>query len=408
MSVTAIISEYNPFHNGHKYNIDMAKKLTKSDYIISIMSGNFMQRGDPAIFDKWSRAKMAVLEGADLVIELPVMFSCQPAEIFAGGAVKILESLNIVDYLFFGSECGNIDKLMDTSNVLLSESEAFKKTVNLKLSTGVSYSKALGEGINSVLGEDGNLGPNNILGIEYIKALAVQKSSIKPFTTKRVSNNYDDISMTGSISSATAIREEIKKNGISEKVSLSVPKSCLEIMKKNTIDGKGPVFLDDFSNLILYELRKTSINELKSISFIKEGIEYRIKKKSATASNLLELINAIKTKRYTRTYIQRAICHILLGITKDDMRLFKNNLSPHYIRILAFNDKGRYLIKRIKDFSLNTIITKVANFSSQDYTLNRLLQLEILATDIYNLTMENPLYKKSNEDFLTSPVYIKR
>lgn len=406
MSVTAIISEYNPFHNGHKYNLDIAKKITDSGYTISIMSGSFLQRGEPALFDKWSRAKMAVLEGIDLVIELPVLFSCQPAENFAYGAIKILESLRIVDYLCFGSESGSINDLMEISYILLNESKTIKKNINKKMSKGMSYPKAIGETINTVL-EDNKTYPNNILGIEYIKAILKLKSNIKPITIKRIKNDYNETVITGSISSATAIREEIKSNELNDNVSISVPKNSFDIMKNNITNKRGPIFFEDFSDLILYQLRKSTLSELYSLPYVKEGIEYRLKKKSNTSSNLNELIDSIKTKRYTRTYIQRILCHILLGITKDDIIFSKKNETPIYIRVLAFNKKGRELLKEIKNVSPSPIIIKTANFCNQNNFLNRMFQLDTLSTDIYNLAMKNPIYKKANQDYLTPPHYIE-
>lgn len=405
MSVTGIISEYNPFHNGHKYNYNMAKKVTGSNYIVSIMSGNFLQRGEPALFDKWLRAKMAVLEGIDLVIELPVIYSCQPAENFAHGAIKILNSLGIVDFICFGSESGNINELINISNILINEPMTFKKEIQKCMFEGMSYSKAIGNAINNITGIRA-ASPNNILGIEYIKALRNQKSGIKPITIKRIKNEYHDTSLTGTISGATAIREEIKIKGLSEDLLTTMPKNSFNIMSKSYKCQNGPVLLEDFSDLIFYQLRKSSIHDLFNLPHIKEGLEYRIKTKSNTSTTLNGLVNSIKTKRYTRTYIQRILCYALLGITKDDVFYSKSNNALAYIRVLAFNKKGRELLKRIKQCSPYPIISKSADFISNDTFLNRMFDLDVLSTDIYNLAKKNSKYKLYKQDYMNSPYYI--
>ena len=405
MSVTGIISEYNPFHNGHKYNLKMAKNITGSDYIISIMSGSFLQRGEPAIFDKWSRAKAAILEGVDLVIELPVLYSCQPAENFAYGAVKILNSLGIVDNLCFGSESGNINELMLISDTLLNEPISFKSSINKSMSRGISYPKAVSEAIEDSFGL--NIAyPNNILGIEYLKAMTKLKSDIRPFTIKRIKNDYNDTSITGSVSSATAIREEIRLNGLSKNVCLNIPEKSFKIINENTNNKYGPVFLEDFTDLIFYQLRKTNPSELSKLPYIKEGIEYRLKSKSNETSDINKLIESVKSKRYTRTYLQRILCYVLLGITKNDVLYSKHNNSQSYIRILAFNKKGRELLKKMKRHSTYPVIIKTSNFKTNNNFINKMLSLDTLSTDIYNLAVKNPYYKKPKQDFLQSPYYI--
>ncbi len=405
MSVTGIISEYNPFHNGHKYNLKMARNNTGSDCIISIMSGSFLQRGEPAIFDKWSRAKAAVSEGVDLVIELPVIYSCQPAENFAYGAVKILNSLGIVDYLCFGSESGNINELMLISDTLLNEPISFKNSIKKSMNQGISYPKAISEAIKDSLGL--NIAyPNNILGIEYLKAISKLKSDIKPVTIKRIKNDYNETSITGSVSSATAIREEMKLNGLNQNVCLNIPEKSLKIISENTNNRYGPVYFEDFSDLIFYQLRKSGPAELSKLPYFKEGIEYRLKSKSNETSNLNELIESVKSKRYTRTYLQRILCYVLLGITKSDVLLSKNSNSQSYARVLAFNKKGRELLREMKKHSSYPIITKTSNFRTKERFVNRMLALDTLSTDIYNMAVKNPDYKKPKQDYLKSPYYI--
>ena len=406
MRIVAIISEYNPFHKGHKYHLEMAKEISSSNYAIAIMSGSFLQRGEPALFDKWSRAKMAVLNGVDLVIELPVIYSCQPAENFAYGAMKILDSLNIVDCLCFGSETGDIDKLKNIASLLINEPKVFKDEIKEKIAKGLSYPEALSNTIVSILGDD-VLTPNNILGIEYIKAKYLLKSAIDLYTIKRISNDYHDKNITSSISSATAIRNEIQNKGFTEALSSTVPPYTYDIIKKNTAMNKGPIFLDDFSDLILYQLRKMSITSLKKISHVKEGLEHRIKNQANKSGHIHQVIDLINTKRYTQSHIQRILFHSLLGINSKDTIKSKKQESQVYFRILGFNDNGREMLKEIKKSSPYPLITKTANFRSKDPFLNRMFYLDTLSTDIYNIAMKNLKFRKAKEDYFTSPLYIR-
>ena len=246
------------------------------------------------------------------------------------------------------------------------------------------------------------------MGIEYIRSILKQGSRIKPITIKRIKNDYSETVITDSISSATAIRKELKTRGISNSIISSIPKTTLDIMKENLSNNKGPIFFENFTNMILYQLRKSNISELAKLPYIREGIEYRLKNKGDTSFSLTGLIDAVKTKRYTRTYIQRMLCHMLLGINQNDVMLSKAENSQVYIRVLAFNKKGRELLKKIKSSASCPIIIKTANFKSQNYFLNRMFQLDILSTNIYNLAEKNPAYKIANQDYLSSPYFIEK
>lgn len=407
MKVVGIVSEYNPFHNGHKYHLEFSKELCTAEYSVTIMSGSFLQRGEPALFDKWSRARMAVLNGIDLVLELPVVYSCQTAELFAFGAVKILNSLGIVDYLSFGSECGDIDELYKVSETLLNEPQEIKNEIKLKMSKGMTYSKAIGEAFRNFYGNILS-SPNNVLGIEYIKSIITLNSLIKPITIKRVVNSYKDISFTGTVSSATAIREGLRIDGMTKDIQLSTPPESWNIILQNLQKGKGPIFWEDFSDILLYELRKSSLYSINNLPEIKEGLEYRLIKAIKSSSNFDELIASLKTKRYTRTSLQRTLCHMLLGMKKEDLSYSKMPDTPAYIRVLAFNDKGRHLLKEIKNKSSFSIINKPADFKPQSEYLKRIFYLDTLSTDIYNLAYKNKLYNKAGEDYITSPLYIEK
>lgn len=412
MKVVGIISEYNPFHNGHKYHIRAAKEACGADYAVCIMSGSFVQRGEPAIFDKWSRSKMAVMNGADLVIELPVVYACQPAEIFASGAVKILNAMGVVDYICFGSELGDTDVLHKLAKLLHNEPEAFKQLLKKQLEKGISYPKAVSNALSAYMGADEQLNaddilgnPNNVLGIEYIKALIALDSPIEPVAVKRVVSGHNDTGITSSIASATAVRNEIKAEGISERVKLSVPLNSIDIIAANLKANRHPLYLNDFSDILLYRLRLIKEAELRKYLNVREGIENRLKKYALTCSSCEELIEAVKTKRYTRTYIQRLLCHLLLDMQKSDVAMFKELNCPSYIRVLAFNENGTGIIKEIKKRSPYPLISKVADFRCCDERIERMFSYDILTTNIYNLAYRAPEFKKGSEDYFRSPYY---
>lgn len=404
MKVVGIVAEYNPFHNGHKYHLESSKKICNADFSIAIMSGNFLQRGEPALFDKWSRAKMAVLNGIDLVIELPVIYSCQSAELFAFGAIKILDSLKVVDYLCFGSENGNVDEIYKTAETLLSEPTSVKTKIRNFLNEGMTYSKAVNEAYREMTG-DLLSHPNNILGIEYIKSLLTINSTIKPITVKRIGSNYNDTVLRGHISSATAIRESLKTNGLTEEIKDCVPEASWKEIVDNVNKGKGPVFWHNFSDILLYHIRKSTHESMRYLPEIKEGLEYRLKKAGDASTCFEELITFVKTKRYTRTLLQRNLCHMLLNINKKDIEYAKRIDTPAYVRVLALNKNGRILLKEISKKSNSPIINKAADFKTSSSFLERMFNLDVLATDIYNLGYYNKKYKISGEDFKTSPFY---
>jgi predicted nucleotidyltransferase len=364
------------------------------------------------MFDKWSRAKMAVMNGADLVVELPVVYACQPAEIFALGSVKILNAMGIIDFICFGSELGDTEALHELAKLLHDEPEAFKLQLRKQLEQGCSYPKAISAALTAYMGceaAEGNddilRNPNNVLGIEYIKALMALRSTIEPVAVKRVASGHNDIGITSDIASATAIRREIKSNGLSEKARLAVPQNCIDIIQGGFEANRQPVFLENFSDILLYKLRTLHEAELAKYLNAREGIENRLKRYSLTSSGLEELIEAVKTKRYTRTYIQRLLCHVLLGLHKSDISSFKALNYPAYIRVLAFNEKGTRLLKEIKKRSPYPVISKVADFRCEDERISTMFAYDLLATNVYNLAYKDSVYKRGMEDYLTSPYY---
>ena len=395
MKILGIIAEYNPFHNGHKYQIEQARLKTGADYIVIVMSGSFVQRGTASICDKWSRSKMALLGGADLVIELPVVYSMQSAEYFASGAVKILNALGVVDYLAFGVENDNISDLTSIAQVLLGEPENFKIALNNALATGISFPSAREFALKEYTGFDNILGtPNNILAIEYIKALLRIKSKIKPVAILRSGVMHDKIG-EGNITSASHIRSLLLENGLGS-IKNYVPEYVYEILDVEIKNGKAPININSLETAIITRLRTIPLQELAQIRDVTEGLENRIKQGANICTTLDDIINYAKTKRYTRSRLRRIIANTLLGITKAT-----ENMPPQYIRVLGMNEYGKAILKKAKGSTTLPIIIKTA-----DAEENEMLNLDYTSTDVYSLMFPNTNLRTGMRDKLTSPQII--
>ena len=391
--VIGIIAEYNPFHNGHLYHFKESLKVTDSSYSIAIISGNFTQRGSTSLVDKWAKTEMAIKNGIDLVIELPLLYSISSAENFAEGAIKILDSLKIVDYLSFGSESGNLSTLNMIVDVLNKEPKAYKNILSHELSKGLSFPKARENALLMYLNDIRRFSnvlssPNNILGIEYLKALKKLKSPITPITIERYNARYHDTTYNGNVASATAIRNIVKNNGwdILRKV---VPENTFSILLENIKVGHIVPDLSVFEKQIIYNLRKMSIQEIAELPDVSEGLENAIKNTANSCNSVVEFLNIIKSKRYTNTRIQRILLYALLGITKKDMTLSKK--STPYIRILGFNNKGKYLISEIAKANPKLeIITSVKKYmdTSNNKNSKYILEKDIWATNVYTIGYE--------------------
>lgn len=378
MKIMGIICEYNPFHKGHEYQLVTHKKELKADGIVCLMSGNFVQRGAPAIYDKWQRAKTAVLGGADLVLELPVVYASQSAMRFAHGAVSLFDALGCVDYLSFGSECGDLEKITKTCDLVFSEE--FKNLVSNEMKSGLSYPAARSEVLRKHFPDfDDELlsRPNNILALEYLNSLNLLNSKIKPVTIKR---NFNFIS-------ASEIRDKLTYD---EDISSFVP-----FENNDKIYDKSA-----FDTIVSYHFRNETKENLETVADVAEGLENRFLKYKNEVFGFEALSNAVKTKRYTKTRIDRIIINSLLGITDCD-----TEMPPQYARVLAFSDTGKKIINEINKASKIPVITKVADFIENDnHDLVKMLKKDILATDIYSLLTDD---KQGGKDFTTSPIYIK-
>lgn len=352
------------------------------------MSGNFVQRGDTSLVDKWTKAEMALKAGIDLVIELPVIYAISSAENFAEGAIKILNSLGIVDYLSFGSEIGEISPMEDVANVLYNEPKEFSNLINAQLKSGLSYPKAREVAVSIFFGTSQKYkeileNPNNILGVEYLKALKKYKSNIRPITMKRDYSDYNSNSIKNGIASATAIRTMLKKG---KNIHYVVPFETFELLQDRIKYEKIIKDLSIFEKEIIYTLRKMPLQNIENLPDVSEGLENRIKSSANTCNNLNDLISGIKSKRYTESRIRRILLYVLLGINKKDMNSSRKIIP--YIRVLGFNKHGKKIISTIAASNPKLkIIVSVKRFmeNNTDNALRNMISKDIFATNVYTL-----------------------
>ena len=370
MKISGIVCEYNPFHNGHKYHIEETRK-NGATHIIAVMSGNFVQRGDLAVADKFARAEAAVNCGADLVIELPVQYSIAPAELFARGAVHLLHSLGVVDELSFGSECGDVRELISAAEAL--DKIANSPKIRELTEQGSTYARA----VSAVLGElypkaaEIISQPNNVLGVEYIKAIRHFSSDISPFTVKRAGAGHDSDDTCESFASASYIRENMAES------AEFLPEISSEIISGDTADIKR------LERAILYRLRTASLEEIRNTADCADGLAERIYS-AKNAVSLDGFFESVKTKRFTMARIRRIVLSLLIGITKEDMKKL-----PSYGRIIALNGRGREILSLAKGKSLIPFGTSLAKLSQNDMVSGRFAELEASASDVYGLAFEN-------------------
>ena len=426
MKVLGIITEYNPFHNGHQLHLNKSLTKSKADASICIMSGSFLQRGTPALVSPWARAKMALAAGVDLVIQLPVSYSLRSAEYFAYGSVKLLDAANIVDSLCFGSEIGKLTPLKFLGELLAQEPPTLSKLIQNNLNSNISYPQARAQALSTYLKENTAKSPlapddliellhnaNDILGIEYIKALTKLNSSITPLTIKRKGAAYNAKDLN-KIASATAIRYQLQKNHKNNQplfpadLKKTLPASSLEILREEFKAGKGPIFAEDFGLQLLTLLRRNSKEKLTNYEDVRGGLENRIKESALNTTSWAELIAEINTKRFTQTRIQRILAHTLLDLQADDLRSFDKAGGPLYYRVLGFNQQGKELLHQIKNKGDLPLISRVANHFKSSYQprnlLQKMLAYDLQANNIYSLAFHNSDWQQGNLDYIQSPI----
>ena len=385
--IVGIIAEYNPFHNGHVYHIQNTKEQTGADCIVAVITGNFTQRGNSSVVNKWEKTKMAIAGGADLVIELPTIYSISSAENFADGAVKVLDSLGIVDTISFGMEAEDLSSLNNIATVLYSEPPEYVSVLMHELQKGESFPKARDNALMMYLNDIkryANIlkGSNNILAIEYLKALKKQKSNLMPIGIKREKIYYNSMKIIDEFASATGIRNLLLRNQV-EEVRKVVPSTTFQILMNNFRNGTYVLDLTAYNYEIIYKLRNMTVKEISELPDVAEGLENLIKEAAGKTNNLIELISMIKSKRYTQTRIQRILIYAMLGITKKDMELSKK-IIPH-IRVLGCSENGKMLLSQINPKV--SVITSLKRFEedNRNQKFTKLLDIDKMATDIYTL-----------------------
>lgn len=411
MSTVGVIVEYNPLHNGHLFHLQQSKKITGSDHVVAVMSGHFLQRGEPALADKWARAEMALHAGCDLVLELPVAYSAQPAQWFAYGAVALLEATGVIDSICFGSESGDLESLKQLASLLADEPPEFASILTSRLKEGLPYPSAFTQAAKAYLHDQGMAEfafsleqPNHTLGLHYLIALHKINSDITPYTLRREKSDYNQADITdGQIASATALRKLLLgESGSLELLTPFAPASTIEILQREMNAGRAPIHWEHFARPLFHELLRLDESEIVSYAEVTEGLEYRIKKLLPTLPELSvsELLQALKTKRYTHTKLQRMLLRILLGHRKESLTAQKLAAGIDYIRVLGFSERGRLLLHEMRNKASLPIITSAARMDSP------YLAMDARATAIYSLAYRNTDPSALMRDYTRPPIRI--
>ena len=379
MHVTGLITEYNPFHNGHLFHLKKARETTGADYTAVVMSGSFVQRGAPAVFDKYSRTRAALLSGADLVFEMPAPFSTASAREFASYAVALFTALGAVDSICFGSECGEIEPILRAARLLNEESESFKKRLQDFLKEGKTFPEARSAALAEEGAEEAKLlsSPNNILGVEYCQAVLRQRSPLSCFTIKREGNGYHDPSLNGALGSALAVRQALQSGTDVQALRFLLPDPSFDSVCRSI-----PVFLDDFSGLLNYRL--LTEQEPERYAEIRPELAARIKKLAPGFASFDQRIKELKSRQLTYTGVSRGLIHLILGIEQRQMDLFKEADFAPYARILGFRKSAAPLLRRIKENSSIPVISKLAGAEKRlDPAGAAMLACEIQSSHLY-------------------------
>ena len=376
MRVAGIIAEYNPFHNGHAYLAEKARQ-SGCTHVVAVMSGNFVQRGEPALMHHSDRTRAALNCGVDLVLQLPGVYAVSSAQSFARAGIEILNALGCVDSLVFGSECGDSEKIADTARLIYGEE--IKPYLASELEKGITFAAARENALRKINPGCADIiqSPNNILGVEYVAALERINSGISPVTFERIGAAHDSDENENGIASASMIRKSVLSG---ENASEFVPAEAREIYSKSAVSDAKRI-----ENAVLYKMKTTTPQELAKAPDVSEGIENRIVAAAKQASSLDELYALAKTKRYSHARIRRIIINHFLTVTADDLRL-----SAPYIRVLGFNSKGAELLKIAKNTARLPLVTKASDIGNLGEEAQRIFSLECIAGDIFALCMENP------------------
>ncbi len=394
MKIAGVIAEYNPFHSGHKYHLDETARRTSCDFLVVAMSGAFTQRGDPALLDKWTRARMALLGGADLVVELPALFAVRTADHFARGGVSLLARLG-TEVLSFGCEPESLSVLDAMRRALAEESPALREAIRLRLSEGKSHARARGEALSEHLGIDPETvnAPNTVLALEYLKAIRSLEVPMEALAVPRTGSYHSKA--LGEIASATAIREAIRR-GQAEEAFGAMPETSATLIRAGGDDRfSDPSTLD---NLLLYRLRAMPAEEIAALADMGEGLEMRFMKLLPDATSREALLQALKCKRYTLARLNRLCTYALLGM---DRALTERITRPPYARVLGFRERARPLMRKIADSGRIPLVTRASSLAE-----DACFGLDCRATDLWGLTAADPMLRKAGRDYAEKVVLL--
>jgi len=414
MSVIGIISEYNPFHHGHLYHLDQAKNEINPAGVICIMSGNFVQRGGPALVNKWSRAEMALASGVDLVLELPVLYATRSAYWFARGGIESLYRTKVVTHLAFGVENDDAGKLTRAARHLTFETADFRRNLKDGLEKGYSFPRARARALSLELPTSASLwsNPNNILGLTYLQVLQELCIPMEPVLIKRKGSGYLEQCLNNSLlPSATAIRNTLRKRpGLYlqtlPEIKEFLPQASFEILYREFSQGRGPVFLENMAPQVITLLRRSTKKDLQQIIDVSEGLENRLLKAAQETADLNDFLQLVKMKRFTYTRLQRFLVHLLLNYTIERESFLSN--GPPYLRVLGFTSRGRELLRQIKSKTSLPLITKGAHSRKHcchSEIYRAYWEMDVLATNLYALLLPSENERKGNLDYLRGPVY---
>ncbi len=386
MSSVGVVAEFNPFHNGHAYALNEARRVSGAENVVVCMSGSFVQRGEPACFDKFTRTKHALLGGADLVIELPDILSCACAEIFAFGGVKLLLSTGIVDGIAFGSECADTEQLIYSA-----KRDMHSDSIRESLERGESYAKAAA----SVCEDEQRIGPNDILAVEYIRRMLSLAPDCGIYPFRRI-GDYNDLDLGGHYSSASAIRAAIERNEI-DSVKDCLPGFVFEDIAGGIVSGLFPASLDSLSDAALYAFRNMSVKDISALPDVSEGLENLFSMHANASSTVSEVLSKVKSKRYTMARLKRIVISALIGSTAEFLSTVRNAPDSLYIRVLGVRREKLYLLSELSKNARLPIVASFADIHALGPTARSVIEISRKASRIRALAQ--PSVKFAKDDF---------
>lgn len=410
MKTIGIIAEYNPFHNGHAYQIKKAKELTGADYCIIAMSGDFVQRGAPSVADKYTRAEMALQNGADLVCELPVLYSTASAELFAHAGVTLFHRLGCIDTLCFGAESDNLTAFTHLAEILIEEPESYRKSLQQHLKNGASFPTARSKAISECLGDDSAatllLEPNNILAVEYLKALKRRDSDIAPLLIPRKKSHYHNPSLTGEFSSATAIRHAIFEKDFPENLCQSIPENCY-LTLKSLHQSHQLMDTEDFSAMLIYRLLSETTEGLAGYGDCSMELANRIQRLLPQYASFEQFCTLCKSRDITYTRMSRILIHILLGLRQDIYKIGKEQDYIPYVRILGFRESATPLLTKLKGRTEIPLITRVTRDSSLlPDAAREIFSQDVFASELYDQVLAMRIGRERYSEYCRQPILL--